>query len=153
MQLVLLAATALLAGISLDASSNKRIEAWCICGVMLGSLTCSVIMRVGKFEVRWFRCRAFAENAKSLVWRYVMLPIDCGYSEPDYIADWVALRKRLPELQKEFAISTGTGELLTDWMVSMKALGLTDKIRLYREFRLNDQRKWYGGFKFEVQRD
>ena len=143
-QLSLISASALVAGLNTKSPHDQSFVAWSVCVLMFLTLVTSLVLKVGRFEVRWFKCRAFAETAKSLVWQYVMAvddPTKCN--ETAYVREWVDLENRLPELHREFAISSPDGDLVTTWMTSVLKLELPEKINLYLKRRLNDQRDWY----------
>jgi hypothetical protein len=143
-QLGLLSAVAFLSGLSFQAHDHQKKIAWVVCVIMFVALAVSTSLRVGKFDDRWFRCRAFAENFKSIVWRYVMSSHDTpDMNATKYLDELQQLRKRLPDLQREFALYSGSGHLVTDWMRISHALPIAEKVKLYREFRLEDQAIWY----------
>jgi hypothetical protein len=60
-----------------------------------------------------------------------------------YLTEWTRLKERLPELQTQFALTTPSGELITDWMRETSELPILDRVALYRQYRLEDQLKWY----------
>ena len=143
-QLTLLSVVAFVSGLSFETHSHQRAAAWSVCAFMFVTLAVSTSLRVGKFDDRWFRCRAFAENFKSIVWRYVMSSHDTeDVSAITYLDELQQLKERLPDLQREFALYSGSGNLITDWMRISQALTITEKVKLYRELRLEDQVTWY----------
>jgi hypothetical protein len=143
-QLTLLSCVALLSGLNLETNEHQRIAAWVICAIMFVALAISSALRIGKFDDRWFRCRAFAENHKSIVWRYVMSSyVEADASETRYLGELQQLKERLPDLQQEFALYSGSGRLFTDWMRICQALPVAEKDKLYRDLRLEDQITWY----------
>jgi SMODS and SLOG-associating 2TM effector domain 1/SMODS and SLOG-associating 2TM effector domain 3 len=112
--------------------------------MMLVTLCVSTALRLGKFDDRWFRCRAFAENLKSIIWRFVMTsPIAADDAEAIYLSEVRELKKRLPDLEKEFIVHGGSGDLITAWMRTTQALPISSKTALYRKDRLEDQITWY----------
>jgi hypothetical protein len=111
---------------------------------MLLTLAVSSILRIGRFDDRWFHCRAYAENFKSTVWRFVMSQYDgTKGAETKYLREVKELNERLPDLQREFAKYTVSGQLVTEWMRSSHTLPFDQKIALYRELRIKDQADWY----------
>jgi hypothetical protein len=144
-QLALLSLTAFIAGLGVKTSTNQRLLAWSIFGTMLLTLCVASALRIGRFDDRWFRCRAYAENFKSIVWRYVM-SAHCSdrANITKYLDETRQLSARLPELQKEFArFSSSETQLITEWMRTAQALTLPEKLKLYRASRLDDQISWY----------
>jgi hypothetical protein len=143
-QLAFLSCVALVSGLNLETAAHQRMAAWIVCVIMFVALAVSSALRIGKFDDRWFRCRAFAENYKSIVWRYVMSSyIEADASETKYLDELQQLKERLPDLQREFALYSDNGRLFTDWMRVSQALPLAEKDKLYRELRLEDQIRWY----------
>lgn len=143
-QLTLLTLTAFAAGLTFSSPARQRGAAWCICVLMFLTLILSSALRVGKFDDRWFRCRAYAENLKSAVWRFVMSHHDhTRASETAYLSEIRQLNERLPDLQGYLAKYGVSGAFITDWMRSAHSLPFDQKIAMYREFRIKEQADWY----------
>ncbi len=143
-QLTLLTLVAFVSGLGFATARHQQQIAWAVCLMMFATLGVSTSMRIGKFDDRWFRCRAFAENFKSIVWRYVMSPTGAAEeSVLEYVDELKQLSERLPDLQHEFARFSNSGHLITDWMKISHSLPITRKAALYRELRLEDQVTWY----------
>lgn len=142
-QLGLLCASAFTSGLSFGDTADQKASNWTVCVFMFLSLAVTTALRLGKFDDRWFKCRAFAENFKSAVWRFVMSPREADDAEQKYLAELEHLRERLPDLQSEFLRLHGTGSRVTDWMRDAHALDLPEKIKLYRKLRVDDQISWY----------
>lgn len=141
-QLTLLSIAALLSGLNFGDRARDRPIAWAVCGIMFVTLCVSTALRVGKFDDRWFKCRAYAENVKSIGWRFVMAPpVDDAVTM--YLAELEQLRARLDDLQKEFIVRRGSGALITDSMRTAQTLPISSKVALYRKDRLEDQVTWY----------
>jgi hypothetical protein len=64
-------------------------------------------------------------------------------AETKYLREVKELNERLPDLQREFAKYTVSGQLVTEWMRSSHTLPFDQKIALYRELRIKDQADWY----------
>jgi hypothetical protein len=143
-QLCFLAFSALVAGITPSEELHRHTLSWAVCILIAVALLCATALRLGKFDVRWFKCRAFAENAKSLAWRYVMTDRDdCNSGREAYLLEWSQLKERIPELQNEFALAADSGELITQWMIDTSKLLVEEKLAIYRNYRVHDQIKWY----------
>lgn len=142
--LILLTTTAFASGLGFKTPEYQRATAWMVCGIMFINLALVTSLRIGKFDDRWFRCRAFAETFKSTVWRYIMSPngVD-DESDLQFIDATKQLSERLPDLQKEFARFNISGDLITDWMRSAHCLSIEEKTSLYRKLRVQDQIEWY----------
>lgn len=95
----------------------------------------------------WYQFRALAESVKTLTWRYAMKATPFEGSEAESRA---AFRDRLRELLKvnsslgpKFASYSADGEQITETMSAARGSSLDQRKRLYREFRIDDQRRWY----------
>jgi hypothetical protein len=141
-QLSLLCLVAFLSGLSFQDAHRQRLSNWSICVAMLIALATTYALRVGRFDDRWFRCRAYAENFKSLVWQYIMSGMT-GDPDKVYLLALDHLRERLPDLEAEFTEYGSKGSLFTDWMKDVHALPLNEKVELYKALRLDDQITWY----------
>jgi len=143
-QLTILVLIAFLSGWgSVCIEIGKRINI-AIAVLMFVALGITTILRIGKFDDRWFRCRALAENVKSAVWYFVMSSADSLESnEVVFLEEVDQLRKRLEPVAKEVALHDQDGNLVTTWMREAQKLPLDQKIILYRENRLENQRAWY----------
>lgn len=144
LQLALLTLAAFISGLGYAIPSHQKAIAWIVSVAMSLALFVSTALRIGRFDDRWFECRAFAENFKNIVWLYVMSPHNTAPTNIDrYLSELGQLRKRLPNLQKEFARFKDSGNPITDWMKEAQALPIALKASLYREQRIQDQAKWY----------
>jgi hypothetical protein len=129
-QLTLLTIAAFASGLGFTTPAHQRAIAWTVCAMMFATLAVSSSLRIGKFDDRWFRCRAFAENFKSIVWRYVMSAHSTSeVSVMRYLDELKQLSERLPDLQHEFARFADSGHLITDWMRTSQALPIAQKAR------------------------
>jgi hypothetical protein len=143
-QLILLTTVAFGSGLSLSIPAHQRVEAWAICVIMFATLGFSGALRIGKFDDRWFRCRAYAENLKSIVWQFVMSNDDASDTNATrYLDELNRLRERLPDLQREFVCFGNSGHLITAWMQTFHGLPVETKALHYRELRVEDQITWY----------
>jgi hypothetical protein len=143
-QLSLLVITALISGWTPSSHEAQRAVAVAIACTMFLALAVVTVLRLTKFDDRWFRCRALAENVKSAVWYFVMSPASSAISgEGAYLAEIEEMRKRLEQVTKDVALRDSGGPLITIWMKQTRELSLDQKLSLYREKRLDDQRTWY----------
>ena len=142
--LAILALTALVSGWAPDDLERKRSVAMAIAVLMLAALAITTMLRIGKFDDRWFRCRALAENMKSAAWFFVMCPqAQIILSESNYLKEVAELQKRLLPVAKEIALCDEGGSLITTWMKETQSLPLEQKLAIYREHRVQDQLIWY----------
>src|SRR5689334_22308850 len=71
-QLIILVVTALVTGWTPPSPDAQRWVAVAVALMMFVALGVATVLRLNKFDERWFRCRALAENVKSAVWYFVM---------------------------------------------------------------------------------
>ncbi|MDR5729810.1 MAG: DUF4231 domain-containing protein [Terriglobia bacterium] len=143
-QLLLLTSAAFVSGVQFKNPEHQHEESWVVFVIMLTALAVTTVLRIGKFDDRWFRCRAYAENFKSLVWLYVMSAnASSDSSEQEYLNSIAHLKERLPDLQKEFARYGIAGKLITDWMCKARSLTVEHKLAMYHALRIDDQMNWY----------
>lgn len=143
-QLTILVVTSFIAGWSPASSLWQRNVDIAVAVIMFGALGIATWLRLGKFDDRWFRCRALSENVKSAVWYFVMCPESLVVgSETNYLKEVELLQSRLEQVSKEVALYDDDGDLVTQWMRDTQKLPLEQKLRLYREHRLQDQQNWY----------
>jgi hypothetical protein len=143
-QLWILVLTAVTSGWTPADPAFQRGVAIVVAILMFIALGIATTLRLAKFDDRWFRCRALAENIKSGVWFFVMSPaISVAEAEAAYLAEVDQVQKRLEQVAKEVALHDVGGPLITGWMRETQRLPLDEKVRLYREKRLEDQRGWY----------
>src|ERR1035438_9149980 len=87
-QLAILIISALISGWTPGISSIQRSVALSVAILMFAALGITTMLRLTKFDDRWFRCRALAENVKSAVWYFVMSPANSATeSEAAYLAE------------------------------------------------------------------
>lgn len=142
-QLALLSVTALLAGWTPQTIDTQRLVAGGVCILMFAAFLANIALKVGHFDDKWFRCRALAENVKSAMWYFVMSPAqERTRSEARYLQQIQDIQARLP-LAKELAVHRIEGPILTEWMSHVQALSRADKLKVFLERRLADQKKWY----------
>ena len=144
LQLILLVLTAIVSGWGPTAPDIQRIVGIAVAITMMVALAIEIALRIGKFDDRWFRCRALAENIKSAVWYFVMSPADhTSLAEVEFLGQIEQLQERLPDLAKELSLHDDTGSLVTDWMRQTQLLPFAQKLVLYRKQRIDDQQQWY----------
>jgi hypothetical protein len=143
-QLILLTSTAFISGLDFKTPEHRRAEAWCLFALMLWALLVAMILRVRRFDDRWFRCRAYAENFKSTVWRYVMAANSTDDDgEREYLNSIQHIMERLPDVQKDIARFDFGGKLMTDWMLKARTFSIEQKVTIYHALRIEDQTTWY----------
>jgi hypothetical protein len=153
--LSILSLTALISGWVPTCQETQRALSILIAVLMFVALGITTMLRIGKFDDRWFRCRALAENVKSAAWFFVMCPHALiASSEGDYLKEITELQKRLAPVSKEVALCDEGGPLVTDWMRETQNLALEQKLAIYRQNRVDDQLVWYfKKSKFNIARE
>jgi len=114
----------------------------------LVALALSFALRLGRFDDRWFQCRAIAENVKRLTWQYSMaaeLDGDGSKDEADgaFVRAIEQLRGRVESLAGALAPELRSGETITQWMRQTRQKPAEERLALYRSGRLQDQIDWY----------
>ncbi len=118
------------------------------------SLFASFLVRVSlmfyKWDKHWFDTRAIAESVKTATWRYVMAIEPFKKMDSNKKADEI-FGKELNEIfeaRKETHIViascvTQSDKQISDKMREIRAAPLKDKLKIYIEQRLRDEKNWY----------
>jgi len=142
LQLAVLTIIAFIAGWAPAAPASQRIVAIVVCALMVLALALTTALRIGHFDDRWFRCRAFAENIKSAAW-FFMMANPGPEAEAEFTKEVEEIRERLHEVIKEVTSYESDGDIITEEMKTAQALPQPGKLAFFREQRLDDQRRWY----------
>lgn len=113
-----------------------------------GGLCLSGLIAVKKFEITWYRTRAVAESIKTISWRFIMhgKPFDDQSLVKVKVEFRNVLRKILKEhrdLAPSLAGVHAEKEQITAHMLQVRELPLEERIKIYREQRIDEQRAWY----------
>ena len=138
-QLWILSLNALIAGWNPPDPAAQRKVAIAVCVLMFIALMIASALKVGKFDDKWFRARAYAENIKIAAWLFVTGRLD----EAGFLEKINELNERLPEFAKAVALYHDGGPNITEWMREARKLALPERVALYRSQRLDDQLNWY----------
>jgi hypothetical protein len=119
--------------------------------VVLGwllALGLSLALRLGRFDDKWFQCRAIAENVKRLVWQYASgVRIDDEVPDTDaddaFVDGVGRLRDRVKTLAGSLAEELQDGETITEWMRASRSKSPAERLAQYKTARLQDQIDWY----------
>ncbi len=143
---------ALAAVVGLFQLDNKEYGA--ILAILSATLFCigvvvTIIIKMIKFEDKWYIGRAVAESIKTLSWRYITK----GEPFKDTFTDEETDRKFcsiLDELRKQntsyldFTLPVNNKDKqISDKMKFIRNTELEDRKRLYIDFRVKDQLEWY----------
>jgi hypothetical protein len=117
--------------------------------LLLISLILTIILKTKKYEDVWYQGRALAESCKTLTWRFV-----CCSEYFENTIDIIEVKRRFTERIKELAsefkelsISMNSETLnrpiITDKMLEIRNMNLTERRKYYIQNRIDDQKKWY----------
>lgn len=109
------------------------------------ALFAEIVLLARRHEKRWYRARAVAESAKTIVWRYQACGLPMGREVPDGEAD-SELTRRLQNLIDEFrdlALPASSPDQITPRMRRYRSLPLEERKSAYRLGRIEDQLSWY----------
>lgn len=112
-------------------------------------LICVLLYRtLKKPEQAWYLCRACAESAKTLPWRYVMRaePFDGQdgrIAREKFIGQFRDLLRSNPELADAIAGVHHLGPQVTAEMEEIRSRPMDERIKYYLNDRVMDQLSWY----------
>ena len=148
-QLLLIVLTGFISGITPIESGHIQCVATVVAILLLIVLAVNYALRIGKFDDRWFQCRALAENIKSASWFYMtgMLPngLDIQASRIDLIDKIDEIKRQFPVDPKHLIKYNVGNEIITSSMNAIWNLPIDQKIDIYRRERLENQINWYTG--------
>lgn len=116
--------------------------------LLIINLIVSFIDRSRKFSEKWYACRTVAESTKKITWQYMMGAgnyeiKDDKEANKKFTTDLEAIRNKNKEAGEAMSCYPGTGTQITDKMKEIRNLDWKKKLEFYKEFRLENQRKWY----------
>lgn len=120
------------------------------CSFMVGAV-CSLLMLMIKPEVGWYANRAIAESAKSIAWKYMMgaPPFAQNLPAAEVDRDFCAeLQILLASLQPAEGLRKSQWDArpsaqITDEMRIVRSMTFRDRMGVYLDSRLENQRQWY----------
>lgn len=131
---------------------NVISEAWYIIayGLVLAAAAALLAVRsVTKPEQAWYQARALAESVKTMTWKYAMQSKPFNHHENDAL-DRAAFRNVLKDLLrtnqhvgKQFDGSAAMLDQVTKEMDAIRALPTDQRLSLYMNRRVDNQRRWY----------
>lgn len=117
--------------------------------VIICSIVISIFMCTQKDEEVWYRARAVAESVKTTTWRF-MMQAEPFLNEDDIQIVKSNFRQRIMSILEEhrdLAHALGGNlskeEQITDTMCNIRNMSLEGRITFYREYRIDEQRRWY----------
>ena len=138
--LALLVGTAAVGGISTTEPAYRNALTIVVVALMLAALVLGILLRQARLDDRWFQCRAFAENSKSAAWRFMVL---ANVSETEFLRDLQEIRDRFTEVALDLAEQRPKGEEITTLMRDQRRGTLAERLTVYRDERIEEQREWY----------
>jgi hypothetical protein len=116
-----------------------------------GGLFITTLLAVKKYEHIWYRARAIAESIKTTSWRFVTRaePYSDARSLSVVKREFTDVLRRILNEHKDLAHaldgSLAESEQITQRMLLVRNLPLKDRIQVYRDHRINEQKRWYAG--------
>lgn len=146
----LIVLAAFFSGFSLN--PNLKISKWCAFFALISlilSFCLKLIIKVGKWDKKWFDTRAIAESIKTATWRYIMgvEPYENSLSAEDADRKFVnKLGEILKSASKAFeslAKSVGSGQQISNRMREIRQMNMEGRKTIYLQERIKDQKDWH----------
>jgi hypothetical protein len=117
--------------------------------LFLITLAILVALRVKRPDDIWFNGRAVAESVKTRTWRWAMRA--APYEDTDsleivsrqFIADLKSILDQNRSLTGAFHCGIGIQEPISEVMKEIRGLTVDERLRFYKEQRIDDQARWY----------
>jgi hypothetical protein len=148
-QLLVLVTGAAFSALSLTSQSARMTMALIGGALFGGGLILTAAIQIRRPERSWYGCRAIAESAKTLAWRYMTGTEPYGLQlSPAAATDRFteALRLLLAErkhLLGELGAGPATGREITERMRQIRDLDVGHRKTAYVEGRVTQERSWY----------
>ncbi len=117
--------------------------------LFLLTLFIMIWLRVSRPEDIWYNGRAVAESVKTRSWRWMMRAepyIDCDNIEivrKHFVKDLKTILKQNESLIGTLGISASLEEPISEKMIEIRKLNLSDRFNFYRQERITNQAIWY----------
>jgi hypothetical protein len=140
---------AIATSISIDDATMKKIAAGIAAGAMIFSLASTLTAKLWKQDKKWYTGRALAESVKSLSWRFMTgsdpysLDIAPQEAEKHFSRCLLDMMKQIRDTPPFSIDNHGDEKQITEMMRIIRHLPLQDRLSVYLEYRIRDQRKWY----------
>lgn len=118
-------------------------------GLLIISLGFTVSIKYFKFEDLWYQGRALAESVKTLTWRYITCSENYESTVPQHeveksFADSLQLlQTKFPDLINFVDTNILQQSAITSEMNNIRNLPWQQRLKLYVEYRIEDQVYWY----------
>jgi hypothetical protein len=146
--LVVLAA--FFSGFSLNPS--LKIFKWCAFFTLISlilSFCLKLIIKIGKWDKKWFDTRAVAESVKTVTWRYIMgvEPYEHSLSAEDLDRKFVSkldeILKPASKTSGSLAKNVGNEQQISNRMREVRQMNIEERKTIYLQQRIKDQKDWY----------
>lgn len=117
--------------------------------LFLLTLFIMIWLRVNRPDDIWYNGRAVAESVKTRSWRWMMRAepyIDCDNIEivrKHFVNDLKTILKQNESLIGKLGISASIEEPISEKMIEIRKLNLSDRFNFYRQERITNQAIWY----------
>lgn len=117
--------------------------------LFLLTLFIMIWLRVSRPDDIWYNGRAVAESVKTRSWRWMMRAepyIDCDNIEivrKHFVNDLKTILKQNESLIGKLGISASIEEPISEKMIEIRKLNLSDRFNFYRQERITNQAIWY----------
>lgn len=149
-QLTIICIVAAIGGFSYTLKiGDVNVFVWLITLLIIINLIISLVDRSRGSSETWFACRTIAESTKKIVWQYMMGAGPYDYErdekevEKEFLKQLEAIRQENKEATEAMSCHPSSGGQITENMREMRKKDWKDKLNFYKEYRLEDQKKWY----------
>lgn len=117
--------------------------------LFLLTLFIMIWLRVSRPDDIWYNGRAVAESVKTRTWRWMMRAepyLDCENIEivrKHFVNDLKTILKQNESLIGKLGITASVEDPISEKMITIRKLSLTDRFEFYRQARITNQALWY----------
>ncbi|WP_342154602.1 DUF4231 domain-containing protein [Methylorubrum sp. SB2] len=114
--------------------------------ILLIGLCITIYLAIGKPQQSWYGTRALAESIKTITWRYMTRAEPYNVPDADADRNFLSNLKVLVSTNHQLTSSTlpvSNAEEITSKMREIRNNSLVERVKLYMDSRVEDQRKWY----------
>lgn len=117
--------------------------------LFLLTLFIMIWLRVSRPDDIWYNGRAVAESVKTRSWRWMMRAepyLDCENIEivrKHFVNDLKTILKQNESLIGKLGITASVEDPISEKMITIRKLSLTDRFEFYRQARITNQALWY----------
>jgi len=146
----LIVLAAFFSGFSLNPS--LKILKWCAFFALISlilSFCLKLIIKIGKWDKKWFDTRAVAESVKTVTWRYIMgvEPYENSLSAEDLDRKFVNKLDEILRLASKasgsLAKNVGSEQQISNRMREVRQMNIEERKTIYLQERIKDQKDWY----------